>query len=85
MKDNMAENCYISVIMPCLHTMCSSCMAEMITRDIRKCHICRGEIEDVIEYMGGVYDSGDDDPVIYRTMIVRQGVDGSKTIDLTMD
>ena len=44
---------FITVIMPCMHTMCTSCMDNMLIHRMYRCHICRGEIEDVLETMGG--------------------------------
>jgi len=83
MKDTNTSVDYISVIMPCLHTMCSPCMDEIVSRDITKCHICRGDIEGVLESVGGEEKGGEDD--IYNMFVVSRGPDGCQIIDLTMD
>jgi len=84
LKDGSEDGVFcVSVIMPCLHTMCSSCMSELIVRDIHKCHICRGEIEGVIDTV--VEDEEEDDVVIYDTLIVQHGPHGVQTIDLTIN
>ena len=76
---------YVSIIIPCLHTMCSSCMDEMILRGIDKCHICRGEIEEVLDSLGE--DEGEEEDVgvyvIYDNIEVQYGPNGVETIDLT--
>ena len=80
LSDKIRDFDYVSVIMPCLHTMCSPCMSEFLSRDIRKCHICRGEIEGVIDSVGGEEDEEDD--VI---LVLDKWFSDSQTIDLTMD
>jgi len=83
------HNDFITIIMPCLHTACSSCMDKMMNHGMNNCHICRGEIEGLLDSMGGEEVGGDEDGgedmYMYNTMTVTYGNDGSATVDLTSD
>ena len=86
MEENNLKS-FVTIIMPCLHTACGDCIDTMITHGMNKCHICRGDIEGLLDSVGGEMkeDEEVDDIYMYNTMTVTYANDGSSIVDLTSD